>query len=119
MSNLSLIWIAMRRLRSAMISGESSPFSPDELSDLLGFDLDYAYGLSGDAMLTLTSHLHAHNRYVIGLGLGLLAFESSDSTLADNAAQLMVAAAAEDPLLDGPDLTVMIQRLASLRRDIA
>ena len=119
MSNKSLIWVTMRRLRHAIIHREAPPFSASELSRILNFDLECAYGLSGDALNALTVDLNAHNRYVIGLGMGLFAFESLDSSLADNAARLMISAAEEDPLLDGADLTIMIQRLASLRRQIA
>lgn len=119
MSNKSVIWVAMRRLRNAMIHSEASPFATRELSRILNFDLECAFGLSGDALNALTAHLHAHNRYVIGLGMGHLAFEARDPILADNAARLMISAAEEDSLLDGADLTVMIQRLASLRRQIA
>lgn len=119
MTNKSLIWIAMRRLKGAMLRGEPSPFSVSDLSDLLGFDLERGFGLSGRALSALTAHLHAHNRYVIGLGLGHLALESTDAALADKAAQLIISAAEEDPLLDGSDLTTMIQKLASLRRCIA
>ena len=115
----SLVWVAMRRLKGALNRGEACPMSVLELSDLVGFDLDLAYGISSRAICDLTAHLHAHNRYVIGLALGHIAINSRDPNLADCAARLMIAAAEQDHLLDDADLTAMVQRLAVLCRHIA
>tara|TARA_Y100000589_G_C27048145_1_gene586101 strand:- start:116 stop:475 length:360 start_codon:yes stop_codon:yes gene_type:complete len=119
MTKKSLIWISMRRLKGAMLRGEPSPFTVTDLSEILNFDLERGFGLSGQAIDALTAHLHPHNRYVIGLGLGHLAIEAQDSVLADNAAQLMISAAEDEPLLDGADFATIIQRLATMRRCIA
>ena len=114
-----VLWIAMQRLKDAFLQGHPSPFSDTEISALLTFELHTVYGLSPTAVDELTSHYHPLQRYLIGLGVAHMAIETSDAALADTAACLMIYSAEQVAVLDGPDLTQIIQRLATLRRNIA
>ena len=111
-----LLFIAIQRMSQALELGENSPYTSEDLSSLLGFDLELVQGLSSDALLFITSDMAPEQHYLLGLAIGHLAVDYACPELGDRAATVLISATDTKNELEGPGFVAILQNLLRLRR---
>ncbi len=108
-SDILLIYI--QRMSSSLRKGRPSPISENDISAVIGVDIEITQQLSVGALSMSTVSLRAEQVFLLGLTLAQVAYVQEKKEMAEKAIMLLLSATEVMPSLEGPALVEILRGL--------